>query len=479
MFGWIPVFLWIVIGGIFVGAAHDMGSMLASIRNKGLSISHVISDSISRRSKRMFEIVVYFALVLIIAAFTSIVADTFGATGANEYADSANGTAATTSMCLITAAFLLGYVMNRFGLRTLCSAILCIGIVIVCGAIGFAFPASLSPSSWMVIILVYTAVASILPVWMLLQPRDYLCSFLLYGLMASSFVGIVLANPDVNLPGFTEFHSDIGMLFPALFVTVACGAVSGFHSMVSSGTTSKQVDRESNVLPIGYGGMILESVVAIMALIAVGTLFIDGMPSGTPVEIFARGITDMLSTIGLDGCEDLAYSMIILALSSFALTSLDTSARLARYLFQEMFDSDDDAEPAGLTRILRNPYVATAVTIVLAFAFGLIGYRSLWSLFGTMNQFMAVFALIAVSAWLSDIGREYRMLLIPMLFMLIVSMVSLATMIFTDASALMDGFDAWPAVRAVIASLMYIPAGIIAWDGIGSILHGRDGDPTG
>ncbi|MBQ8373572.1 MAG: carbon starvation protein A, partial [Candidatus Methanomethylophilaceae archaeon] len=322
---------------------------------------------------------------------------------------------------------------------------------------------------WIWVLAAYVVVASVIPVWILLQPRDYLCSFLLYGIIGAAIVGVVIANPSLSLPGFTSFETKLGYLFPALFITVACGAISGFHSLVASGTTAKQIDNERHMLPIGYGSMLIECVIAIIALICVGILYSNGnMPDGTPTQIFAKGVSSMLSSIGLQNYEATTYSLVILAVSAFALTSLDTATRLARFMLQELF-LEKDQKPSdleGAKRVIVNPIVATMLTVVLGTALASVGYEKVWGLFGASNQLLAVLALLAVSAWLGNMGKSNRMLYIPMMFMLAATLTSLLFTMGSRIGDLTSGFDGVAAVQLVISAILFIMAVFLMAEGL-------------
>ena len=469
VFGWIPVTLWVLIGGLFFGAVHDFGSMLASVRNKGRSIGELISESMGTRAKRMFLIFAYLTLILLMSAFASIVANTFDGTTSDPSQNLTNGMAASISMLFIAASVILGILMNRFNLSSVSSAVIAVIILLVCIVIGMNCPIYISRDIWFLIQAVYIVVAAVIPVWILLQPRDYLCSFLLYGIIGAAVIGVIFANPSLSLPGFTSFETKLGYLFPALFITVACGAISGFHSLVASGTTAKQIDNERHILSIGYGGMLIECVMAIIALICVGILYSNGnMPDGTPTQIFAKGISTMLSSIGLQDYEATTYSLVILAVSAFALTSLDTATRLARFMLQELF-LEKDQKPSdlqGYKRIITNPIVATVLTVFLGMALASVGYEKVWGLFGAANQLLAVLALLAVCAWLGNIGKSNRMLYIPMMFMLAATLTSLLFTIGNRMGDLASGFDGVAAAQLVISIILFIMAVFLMVEGL-------------
>ena len=469
VFGWIPVTLWVLIGGLFFGAVHDFGSMLASVRNKGRSIGELISESMGTRAKRMFLIFAYLTLILLMSAFASIVANTFDGTTSDPSQNLTNGMAASISMLFIAASVILGILMNRFNLSSVSSAVIAVIILLVCIVIGMNCPIYISRDIWFLIQAVYIVVAAVIPVWILLQPRDYLCSFLLYGIIGAAVIGVIFANPSLSLPGFTSFETKLGYLFPALFITVACGAISGFHSLVASGTTAKQIDNERHILSIGYGGMLIECVMAIIALICVGILYSNGnMPDGTPTQIFAKGISTMLSSIGLQDYEATTYSLVILAVSAFALTSLDTATRLARFMLQEFF-LEKDQKPSdlqGYKRIITNPIVATVLTVFLGMALASVGYEKVWGLFGAANQLLAVLALLAICAWLGNIGKSNKMLYIPMMFMLAATLTSLLLTIGSRMGDLASGFDGVAAAQLVISIILFIMAVFLMVEGL-------------
>lgn len=482
VFGWVPVMLWVLIGGIFFGAVHDFGALFASVRNKGQSIGEVIATSIGTRAKKLFLIFSYLTLLLVVAAFASIVANTFTAVydeaGAVDLAASAaNARTAMISILFILVAIVFGMMVYRRNASLAVSTIVGVAAIIVCMVIGYNWhPLYLSGSTWMIIVGIYIAVASVTPVWILLQPRDYLSSFLLYGMMIVAVVGIIGAHPSLDIPAFTGFvdsaqfgsGSSLGSLFPALFVTIACGAISGFHSLVGSGTTAKQLDKETDARPIAYGGMLIECALALISLCAVGYIWSEYVPGGvtTPTAVFATGISRMCAAIPfLSGTENVIYSMLILAVSAFCLTSLDTATRLARYMFQEFWLEPGETykDATGAKAILTNPYVATIITVVLGVALGMTGYSKIWPLFGAANQLLAALGLLAVAAWLEKMGRNNKMFLFPMAFMLVVTIVSLIQTILSNVT---NAADMWNWIRAAIATLLVILAMVLAFEGV-------------
>ena len=490
VFGWVPVLLWVLIGGIFFGAVHDFGALFASIRHKGQSIGEVIADTMGSKAKKLFIIFSYLTLILVVAAFGSIVANTFMATytesGAVDYAASAaNATTAMISILFILIAIAFGFLVYRRNAGLGLSTIIGVAAIVICMAIGLNWhPIYLSNKAWLIIVGIYILAASVAPVWILLQPRDYLSSFLLYFMMIVAVVGIIgcglTGGAHMDIPAFTGFvdtvaptGSSLGYMFPALFVTIACGAISGFHSLVGSGTTAKQLNNEKDAQPIAYGGMLIECALAIISLCAVGYIWAN-YASGetvTPTVVFATGISKMLGSIpGLAGTEKIAYTLLVLTVSVFCLTSLDTATRLARYMFQEFWLEPGQTykDVTGYKKVLTNPFVATLITVVLGIGLGLTGYANIWPLFGASNQLLAALGLLAVATWLGKAGKNNKMFLFPMAFMLIVTLTSLFFTLKSNFAGIAAGVEGvtWCYVRAILAALLMILAVILAVDGI-------------
>lgn len=496
VFGWVPVMLWVLIGGIFFGAMHDFGSLFASIRHKGQTVAAVISENIDNTAKKLFCVFAYLTLVLVVAAFASIVANTFavGLANATDATNLANQRTAMISVLFIFVAIIYGLATRGRKMPVGVNIAISIAIIVLLIIVGYNFPViSLDYTTWMIILGVYILIASVAPVWILLQPRDYLSSFLLYGMIALSVIGIVGASitgdaANLSIPAFTDFYvakgankaAASGFLFPALFITIACGAISGFHSLVASGTTSKQLDHESEAQPIAYGGMLLECLVAVISLCAVGFVWAAYTAGdyASPTAVFASGLSKMLACIpGLANVEGIAYALLILAVSAFCLTSLDTATRLARYMFQEFWLAKGQAisETTGAKKVLTNPYVATIITVVLGIGLGMTGYTIIWPLFGAANQLLAALALLAVCAWLGNAGRNNKMFYLPMIFMLVVTLTSLAMTIQAQGSVVlgMATGDMFTAVAQVlIALLLFVLAIVLAVKGARTIFGG-------
>ena len=497
VFGWVPVLLWVLIGGIFFGAVHDFGALFASLRHKGQTLAVVVKENIDDTAKLLFCIFAYLTLVLVVAAFASIVANTFCVSdSATDASNLANRRTAMISVLFIVVAIIWGLATRGRKIPTAANFACAIVIIVVVIAIGYNLPViSLNYTTWMIILGIYILVASVAPVWILLQPRDYLSSFLLYGMIILAVIGIIGASvtgnaSDLDIPAFTGFTASnaayvaetgeltggtnsaatSGYLFPALFITIACGAVSGFHSLVASGTTSKQIDNERHAQPIAYGGMLLECLLAVISLCAVGFVWATYTEGGysAPTAVFASGLSQMLACIpGLSGLEDLAYQLLILAVSAFCLTSLDTATRLARYMFQEMFTpADEKAELSSAQKVLTNKYVATVITVVLGIALGMTGYSLIWPLFGAANQLLAALAMLAVCAWLGNAGRNNKMFYFPMIFMLLATLTSLFITAKSKLTAIIAGTVTMANVlQLIIAVLLFVLAVILAVKG--------------
>ena len=486
IFGWIPVTLWILVGGIFFGGVHDFGALFASLRHKGQSIGEIISANMSKRAKRLFIIFSYLTLILVVAAFASIVASTFGASVVDGVIDkqlsSANASVAMVSLLFIVIAILFGITVYRMNAPMLISTILGIIAIVICMVIGMKFhPLYLTTKTWMIIVGIYIALASVTPVWILLQPRDYLSSFLLYAMLGIAFIGVIGAHPSMDaFPAFAGFAIDNGngiqYLFPVLFTTVACGAISGFHSLVSSGTTSKQLNKEKDAKPIAYGGMLLECVLAILTICAIAfakkwNLENPDAALAGPTAIFAGGISKMVAIIpGFAGLEHILYTLLVLTYSAFCLTSLDTATRLARFMFQE-FWLEPGQTPAdiksGWKKVMVNPYVATLITVVIGIILGMTGYAKIWGLFGAANQLLAGLGLLAVATWLGNIGRNNKMFLLPMAFMMIVTITSLCLTIKNQFIIIKAGGADWgPYAQILLGALLVILSIVLVIEGI-------------
>ena len=443
VFGWVPVLLWILIGGVFFGAVQDFVSMYASVKNKGRSIGYIIERYIGKIGKKLFLAFCWLFCILVVAAFADVVASTFKGFNAEGAQIAANGSVATTSMLFIVMAVILGFLLRYAKLNKWVNTGIAIVMLVAAVALGLNMPIFVAGGTWHIIIFAYIFIASVVPVWALLQPRDYLNSYLLIAMIVAAVIGVFVANPTVNLPAFTSFYVEgTGYLFPILFVTIACGAVSGFHSLVSSGTASKQIKNEKNMLPVSFGAMLMESMLAVISLVAVAS-FATGAAAEqgytTPAQIFAGGISNFLATIGLP--QKVVFTLINLAVSAFALTSLDSVARIGRMSFQELFldDSIEDDKMGPVRKLLTNKYFSTIVTLVLAFLLAKAGYASIWPLFGSANQLLSALALLACAVFLKRTNRKGWMLWIPMGIMVCVTFTALVMTIQKLIVALTSG----------------------------------------
>ena len=493
LFGWVPVLLWVLIGGIFLGALHDFGALFASLRNKGHTLSIIVAENVDETARKLFTIFSYVVLILVVAAFSSIVANTFASTA--KEVSIANEQTASVSLLFIVAAVIWGFILHGRKLPAIVN--IGVSLVIIAAVVWLGFiwhPFQLSYTTWMMILSVYILVASVTPVWILLQPRDYLSSYLLYGLMLLAIFGVIGASlmgaaSHLDIPAFGGFvvkntaidpatghallengkpvinkAAQSGFLFPALFVTIACGAISGFHSLVSSGTTSKQLDNESQAQAIGYGSMLIECLLAILSLIAVGFVWAKYQAGGykAPTAVFADGLSQMIATIpGLANAQGVAYALLILAVSVFCLTSLDTATRLARYLFQEFWVPDSSKTYPAWKKFLANRYVATVITVVLGVSLGMNGYTLIWPLFGAANQLLAAVALLAVCVWLGNAGKNNKMFYVPMIFMLAVTLTSLLITALSKVASIMENVNVFGSVLQLILALVLFGLAIL------------------
>ena len=477
VFGWLPVFLWCVIGGIFFGGLQDFGSLFASVRHGGKSVGEIIEDSMGDKAKKLFIVFALLVLILVIASFVNVVAGTFASTNPLGFTaqPTGNETTAIISLLFIVLAIVYGIVTNRFGVKTLpatIGGIVCIVLMLIIGLnTGFA----MGRTAWIVMIGAYITIASLVPVWILLQPRDYLSSFLLYAMMGVALIGIFFSafsgTATFEIPMFTGWKTSIGTLFPALFITVACGACSGFHSLISTGTSSKQLANEADAKPIGYGSMLIESALGIISLIAVGMVFTTYTSGGfgSPAAAFAAGIATMFGT-ETSTVYGTVYALLTLAVSVFALTSLDTGTRLSRFMFSELFLKEGEAsykDATGIRKVLTYPLTGTLIMVGIGCVLGGLSLSQIWGLFGAANQLLAGIALMAVAAWLGNVGKNNKMFFIPMAFMLIATITSLCMTVIAKVKTVAAGAAAWGDwFQMLFAAAMVVLAVILVIQGI-------------
>lgn len=475
IFGWLPVLLWILVGGVFFGAVQDFASMYASVKNKGRTIGYIIEEYIGKVGKKLFLLFCWLFCILVVAAFADVVAGTFNGFLEDGAKITANGSVATTSMIFIVEAVALGMLLKYGKLNKWVNTAVAIALLVAAVALGLKFPMYISRDVWHIIIFVYILVACVVPVWALLQPRDYLNSYLLIFMIVGAVIGVFVANPSCNLNAFNGFNVDGQYLFPILFVTIACGAVSGFHSLVSSGTASKQIKNEKNMLPVSFGAMLMESMLAVIALIAVAS-FADGEAAAqgltTQPQIFAGAIANFLSAAGLP--HSLVFTLINLAVSAFALTSLDSVARVGRLSFQEFF-LDDDVDEKNMSpflKVMTNKYFATIITLVLAYMLAKVGYAEIWPLFGSANQLLSVLALVACAVFLKKTKRQGVMLWVPMGFMMAVTFTALTMTIVKLTTAFMTtGLSFGNTLQLIFAVLLLLLGVIVAIQGIKKLME--------
>ena len=469
IFGWLPVLLWILIGGVFFGAVQDFASMYASVKNKGRTIGYIIEAYIGKLGKKLFLLFCWLFCILVVAAFADVVAGTFNGFNPDMSLNTANGAVATTSMLFIVEAVALGMILKYGKLNKWVNTGIAIAFLVIAVALGLAMPMYLSLNTWHILVFLYIMVASIVPVWSLLQPRDYLNSYLLIFMIIAAIVGVFVANPSCNLEAFVAFNVGGQYLFPILFVTIACGAVSGFHSLVSSGTASKQIKNERNMLPVSFGAMLMESMLAVISLIAVSS-FASGEAAAqglnTPAQVFAGAIANFLQVVGLP--YNLVFTLINLAVSAFALTSLDSVARVGRLSFQEfwMEDGMDEKSMNPFLKLMTNKVFATVITLVLAYLLAKVGYKEIWPLFGSANQLLSVLALVACPVFLKRTKRQGFMLWIPMFFMMAVTFTALAMTIYSLSGALVTtGLTLGNTLQLIFAVLLLILGVLVAIQG--------------
>ena len=430
VFGWVPVLLWLIVGGLFFGAVQDFGALYASVKNVGKSMGMIIEKYIGKTGRKLFMLFCWLFTLLVIAAFTDMVAGTFVGKGVADmskmtsYADAA---AASISMLFIVVAIIFGLIQKAVGnMNEWVRAVVAIALLVGMFFVGMHFPIYATKNAWIYIIMAYLFLASVMPMWLLMQPRDYMTTFMLLGMIIGAVVGVVVAHPTMQLNAFNGFEVNGSYLFPTLFVTIACGAVSGFHSLVSSGTSSKTISNEKDMPMVGYGAMVVESLLGIVALVVVGAVAVGGTkPDGTPFSIFSAGVAGFLEKLGLP--VQVATVFMTMCVSALALTSLDSVARIGRMSFQELFlgDTTDTTKMPVWQKILTNKYFATVITLFFGYLLTLGGYNNVWPLFGSANQLLAALVLIALSVFLKTTGRTGWTLYVPMFIMLAVTFTAL------------------------------------------------------
>lgn len=497
-FGWLPVVLWVLVGGIFFGAVHDFGALYASMKNNGKSLAQLIEKYIGRTGRRLFLLFCWLFCLIVIAAFTSMVAGTFkftpDAAGAVDFAKSyAAGCAGTISILFTFVAMVFGWACRKFNLTGAKQFAMGVVLMVAMFAVGMQFPVYLDLNGWIAVVMVYLVFAGAMPIQALKQPRDYLTSIMMIVMIVCAVLGIVVlgakGQATITAPVFTGFTSASGMMFPVLFVSVACGALSGFHSLVSSGTSSKMVENEADAVKVGYGAMVVESFVGILAIIIAGIMFSDmntagtgalnGGVASTPFAIFATGIARGMQAFGIDGT--VATVFMTMNVSALALTSLDAVARIGRTSFSEFFAASNDAlavesEKTGAMKVLGNPWFATVVTLLpgLALTFG--GYLNIWPLFGASNQLLGGMTMITLAVFCKCTGRKGLMLYVPVAFLLVCTFTSLGMSIAGCVTALQTGGMAVMATSGLqlVFAVLLVALGLIVTGNCLKELRGKE-----
>lgn len=477
MFGWAPVMLWLMIGGIFFGAVQDFTALYASVKNEGKSMGMLIEQYIGKTGKKMFLLFSWLFTLLVTAAFADIVASTFNGFKADGGLATPNAAAASISMLYIVVAIAFGYFLKKCPLAE--GPKLAVAIVLMNAMLwaGIEYPLYYDKTTWLYVVFAYMFMAAVMPMWLLMEPRDYLSVFLLLGMIASGVIGVIFTNPSIELPAFNGFVVNGQPLFPILFITIACGAVSGFHSLVSSGTSSKTVSNEKDMLFIGYGSMLIESILAVVSLIVVGAAATGGvMPKGTPFQIFAGAVGGFMGMFGLSA--HVATCVITMCVSALALTTLDSVGRIGRMCFQELFTSGKPEEMSGLQKVLTNKYFATVITLFFGYLLCLGGYMNVWPLFGAANQLCAALVFISLSVFLKVTGRQGWMLYVPMGFMFAATMSALAMSIYGIVNKLVTGAPfgmLTDGLQLVVAIALIILALLIATNGLKTLCGSKAG----
>ena len=483
-FGWLPVVLWVLIGGIFFGAVHDFGALYASMKNNGKSLAQLIEKYIGKTGRRLFLIFSWLFCIIVIAAFTSMVCGTFKYTpaeaGGIDFAKSyAAGCAGTISILFTFVAIAFGWAQRKFNLDGAKEFVVAVVAIVLMFAVGMQFPLYLDLNQWIAVVMVYLVFAGAMPIQTLKQPRDYLTTIMMVVMIVCAVLGIVVLGVNgqatITAPMFTGFSTKSGMMFPVLFVSVACGALSGFHSLVSSSTSSKQVSNETDAVKVGYGAMVLESFVGVLAIIIAGIMFSDMNTAGTgalnngvastPFQIFAAGIARGMQAFGVNGT--VATVFMTMNVSALALTSLDAVARIARTSFSEFFAKSNDAlaieDKSGAMKVLGNPWFATLVTLIpgLALTFG--GYLAIWPLFGASNQLLGGMTMITLAVFCKCTGRKGAMLYVPVAFLLCCTFTSLVQSIMGCVTALSAGTAAsvFNSVLQLVFAILLVVLGLI------------------
>lgn len=471
-FGWLPVLLWILLGGIFFGAVTDFGALYASVKNEGKSMGMLIEQYIGKTGRKLFLLFCWLFTLIVTAAFADMVSGTFNgfvtdaATG-EITKSTVNGAAGSISIMFIAFAVVFGLIQKKMKFTGWKEVVLGLVCMVACFVLGISFPIVATRETWNYVTFAYIFFAAILPMWLLMQPRDFMTTFMFIFMIAAAAIGLLVAHPTMNLPVYTGFHNEkLGDMFPILFVTVACGAVSGFHSLVSSGTSSKTISNEKDMLKVGYGAMILESLLAVLALCVAGAAAsADGTAAtGTPFQIFSAGVAGFLEMFGIP--VHIAQCIMTMCVSALALSTLDSVARIGRMSFQELFSVDDMEYAEGWRKLFCNKYFATVITLVFGYILTKVGYTNIWPLFGSANQLLSALVLITLCVFLKVTGRTNKTLFPPLIIMLCVTFTALVERFI----ALVKAYQAGTAVF-MVEGLQLIIAVLLIILGLTIVLH--------
>ncbi len=460
VWGWLPALIWILLGSIFMGAVHDFSSLMASLRARGRSIADIADAHLGHRVRVIFGIFLWLALILVIAVFAHVGGKTLAAMPQ----------VVMPTFAVILVALLIGSMMYRWGVSQWIATVIGLALLFIFIVIGYFVPIELpwgerNALAWTVVLLVYAYIASITPVNLLLQPRDYLSTFVLFIGLGAGYLGLLLTRPAFQAPAVGDFSGSSGPLWPMLFVIVACGAISGFHSLIASGTTVKQLARERDAIRIGYGAMIVEAVLAVLALIAVcaglrwGTgadTYTGVLESKGPLVAFSNGFATL--TRPLFGPLGALVAMTIL--KTFVMTTLDSATRITRYIGEELF-----GEGLGIG-ILRNRFISTAIIIGLAFYLAIGSWETVWPVFGAANQLIAALALLVLTVVLWQRGKPIIYTLVPCVFMLVTT---LGALIYQGRNFLASGKLA----LAIITAALLVLALLMVFDTIRTVARRR------
>ena len=471
-FGWLSVLLWILLGGIFFGAVTDFGALYASVKNEGKSMGMLIEQYIGKTGRKLFLLFCWLFTLIVTAAFADMVSGTFNgfvtdaATG-EITKSTVNGAAGSISIMFIAFAVVFGLIQKKMKFTGWKEVVLGLVCMVACFVLGISFPIVATRETWNYVTFAYIFFAAILPMWLLMQPRDFMTTFMFIFMIAAAAIGLLVAHPTMNLPVYTGFHNEkLGDMFPILFVTVACGAVSGFHSLVSSGTSSKTISNEKDMLKVGYGAMILESLLAVLALCVAGAAAsADGTAAtGTPFQIFSAGVAGFLEMFGIP--VHIAQCIVTMCVSALALSTLDSVARIGRMSFQELFSVDDMEHAEGWRKLFCNKYFATVITLVFGYILTKVGYTNIWPLFGSANQLLSALVLITLCVFLKVTGRTNKTLFPPLIIMLCVTFTALVERFI----ALVKAYQAGTAVF-MVEGLQLIIAVLLIILGLTIVLH--------